>query len=457
MNTIQQYFSKIENPNLRKFLINNKDMFWVFGRPTSSQVQLKYDAEENKKFHRLALKYNLYFTQDNDYKLKTTIPTNSKLKITLIGSKGNKKALGKTYIDEIELAIIEALKLKEDVKNPNELKSNFLIKNNEVFINWKNTFNQTRKAIKEIVGNLKDFLIIHKGTDNSVFSKILFELVRKSSPIISSRDSWCPADIFIIRKSRFDKIVQVLRQFIKDYDSPEGLLINLNSYFYSLYLSKDLYPISLKQIQKEYHIEYENKPGKMIPTYQFELDEYYCDISPENTKDIGYLKFKNIITNKFGNMQVRGFPHNYTVVQTEINSDGTFTNGKIGKVPTKTIDRILKKYNFERIKSIEYFGKEKNGYFSNWTDEKTNEVWRQYQVCVKHSKSSSITKEKFLEYIEKAKENTEIATNMCIKIQGLRILYFLIENQKNIPDILSEMVNGAKKISPSSAFYIRIY
>lgn len=456
---VRQYFNKVENKDIKKFLMDNKSLFWISGKPTSTSVTLKYDANENENFQKFAEKHNLHFYLEGVYHLKTIIQANPKFKITLVGSrgKGNKNSGGKELADAAELATIAALKLKNDVESPDELGVKYFLKDDDAFVTWKNTFNETRKAVKKIVGSLNSFEIIHKGTDNSPFSKVLSDIVKKCKTLVSSNDAWCPADIFIAKKTSIPKITEVLKQFLKDFEDPNNLLLNTNNYIYKLYNDSVLYPISLKQIRSHYKIDYENIPGKSIPTYQFEIKTFGCDLSPENTKEIGLLVFKNKETGKDVNMQIRGFPHKYSTVQTEITSDGSATGGRLGKVPTNVIDNVMAEYNYERIKSIDYFGKETNGFFSNWDSKKSEEVWKQYDFCVKKSKNTPITKEQFLEYIERAKTEPFIATNMCVKIQGLRILYFFVKNESKISDIITRMVNGAKKINDKSAFFIKIY
>jgi hypothetical protein len=51
----------------------------------------------------------------------------------------------------------------------------------------------------------------------------------------------------------------------------------------------------------------------------------------------------------------------------------------------------------------------------------------------------------------------EIAKTMVMKIQGLKIMYFFVKNQKNLSSIMNKMINGAKKISDTNGFFIKIY
>jgi hypothetical protein len=51
----------------------------------------------------------------------------------------------------------------------------------------------------------------------------------------------------------------------------------------------------------------------------------------------------------------------------------------------------------------------------------------------------------------------EVAENMVMKIQGLKIMCFFIKNKKDLSSIMNKMINGAKKIDDSNGFFIKIY
>lgn len=452
---IQKHINSVKDSKIKNFLKSISDSFWITSSSKTS-VTFKYDAELNSDIQRFAKQNNLDSKLLDSYHLKTVIPVDPKFKIILMGSKGkgNKNSGGKALADAAELATVQALKLKNDVKTPDELGIDYFIKDSDAFLKWKNTFNQTRAAVKTLVGSLTGYTIIHKGTDKSAFSKVLNDIVKNSKPLVSSADAWCPADIFIVKTAEIQNITKELQDILKTFEEPNNLLLNANAYIYKLWQDKQLYPISLKQISKTYKIDYENTPDRVIPTYDFKIDSYGCDLSL-NSKEIGTLFFINTETNKKVSMQIRGFPHRYSIVQTEITSDGSATGGRLGKIPVNIIDSVMRDYNFERIKSIDYFGKSE--FFSNFSDAKASEVWKQYQDVVKNSRNKSITRQEFDNAIESAKQNADVAATMCIKIQGLRILWFFVKNQDFISDIISRMVNGAKKIGEKSAFFIKIY
>jgi hypothetical protein len=44
-----------------------------------------------------------------------------------------------------------------------------------------------------------------------------------------------------------------------------------------------------------------------------------------------------------------------------------------------------------------------------------------------------------------------------MKIQGLKIMNFFITNEKDLSAIMNKMINGAKKVSDTNGFFIKIY
>jgi catechol-2,3-dioxygenase len=118
----------------------------------------------------------------------------------------------------------------------------------------------------------------------------------------------------------------------------------------------------------------------------------------------------------------------------------------------------MAQYNDARINSIKYFGTPRP--FENFDESKIRETYKMYETVIKNSKVSN---QKFLKYndyvklINTSKSNVEIAKNMCMKIQGLKIMHFFIKNEKNLSSIMNKMINGAKKISDANGFFIKIY
>jgi hypothetical protein len=371
-----------------------------------------------------------------------------------MGGGTSRNVLGKQLSDAGELATV--MSLRKDIKNARDTGQSIFVNNSEAFADWLLTFQYTRPAVNKIVGSLNNFDIIHDATDKSDFTNTITLFLRKAN---LTKDAWNPADIYIINKSARQKVTNDLKKIVDSYEISDGLVNMFNDKLYKLYEKKILYPISLKQLVTEKaSVDYNNIPGKTkVADYNIKIEKFNCNLTADG-KEIGLFTFKNEDTKKQINLQVRGFPHSYGVAQTEITSDGTLTGGRLGKVPTSVIDNILSQYKDVRINKIGYFGSPKP--FESFDENKIKETYNMYETVIKNSKVSN---QKFLKYndyvklINTSKSNVEIAKNMCMKIQGLKIMHFFIKNEKNISTIMNKMINGAKKISDSNGFFIKIY
>jgi hypothetical protein len=371
-----------------------------------------------------------------------------------MGGGTSRNVLGKQLSDAGELATV--MSLRKDIKNARDTGQSIFVNNPEAFAAWYTTFQYTRPAVNKIVGSLNNFDIIHDATDKSDFTNTITLFLRKAK---LSKDSWNPADIYIINKSIRQKVTNDLKKIVETYEISDGLVNMFNNKLYEFYKKKILYPISLKQLVTEKpSIDYANIPGTVnVEAYNIKISKFNCNLTTEG-KEIGLFTFLNVDTRKQINLQVRGFPHSYGVAQTEITSDGTPSGGRLGKISTSIVDSVMAQYNDARINSIKYFGTPRP--FENFDESKIRETYKMYETVIKNSKVSN---QKFLKYndyvklINTSKSNVEIAKNMCMKIQGLKIMHFFIKNEKNLSGIMNKMINGAKKISDANGFFIKIY
>lgn len=420
-------------------------------------------ADKNWKSVTTLFKIKLSEANYNYIKNKFTLDRLGKVKIdrvTFHFQKSSKKpsnmnALGKKLADAGELATVQSL--REKVEYPVDTKQKIFIENPEAFMAWKPTFTLTKEIIEANGIKILDYDIVHDATDKSKFTKCIEDFSKK---VRKAKDSWNPADIFMIKKGERKKVEQTLRKIVNDFEG-NSLISSFNSKIYQYYEEKIMFPISLKQItSKKAKWEPTNIPGRNAPKY-FEISFYglKLDFSLE-TKELGVFVFMNKDTKKKINIQVRGFPHGYTTAQTEIPSDGSKTGGRLGKVPTRVMDAIMASLNDERIKSISYFGKKPN-YFSNFGDKEFKDVVKWYIFLAKQSEVKIQNPVKIEEYlrstVELAKDNYDVASTLAIKIQALKIGYFFFKNRKNIDIIINKMILGAKKISTENGFFIKVY
>lgn len=368
---------------------------------------------------------------------------------------GSRNSLGKALADAGELATVASL--TTTIKTAKDTGQDIFINNPDAFGAWAQTFLYTKDAVADIVGSLSTYVILHDATDNGPFTKVITDFCKK---IKVAKDSWNPADIFIVKKSKLTAIVKELETIVEKYDVQDGLIEMFNNKIYDLYKSKLVYPISLKQlVSNKPTIEYANEPGKIkVANYKIEISSFNVNLSKEG-KEIGLFTFSNVDTNKKISLQVRGFPHGYGIAQTEITSDGTPTGGRLGKISTGIVDKIMDEYGDSRITSINFFGRSPD-IFGTFDDRTMKEVYSWYTTVIKNKNVkdvSPITYDGFKKLVSVAKANTDVAENLCMKIQGLKMMYFFVKNEKKLSDIMNKMINGAKKISSDNGFFIKIY
>lgn len=374
--------------------------------------------------------------------------------------KQNRNSLGKKLADAGELATI--VSLTESIVVPEDTKQKLFMEHPDAFEEWKLTFEKTKDILKypEININILNYDILHDSTDKSEFTKLTKEVVKKGKPFVTSKDSWCPADIWIVSKSGKSKIISEFREIVKNHEG-EILLGLVRQFFIRQYKEKNIFPISLKQLVQTPKVELNNKEvDPKLKVYNIKIERFNLDMS-FNSKEIGSLIFHNVETDKQVRMQVRAFPDNFSTVQCEITSNGEKTGGRLGKVPTNVIDAQFKKFgNYRRVQSISEFGKTKDSYFTNFNDSKIKEYFIIYSK-VSRSKyvhaSEHLTLEEFRNLVEVSRTNAENASKLCAKLQGLRFLEFFIDNEKNISEIVTNFINGAKKLSKYSCFFIRVF
>ena len=368
----------------------------------------------------------------------------------------NRNAGGAKLANAGEKATIQSL--QNTIKSAHDTGEQYFIKDDEAYQAWSNTFKATPAAIKLILkdaGGIGGFKILHDATNTSQFSVLIKEFLKVAK---LSKDSWNPADIYIIKNESM--ITRELRRIVDTYSVKDGLISMFNAKMYEFYNDKMLYPISLKQVvSKDATIEYNNRPNaKVVKDYNIQISNFICKLGPPG-KDIGSFNFDNEDTKKKIRMQIRGFPHTYGIAQTEIISDGTPTGGRLGKIPTGMVDRVMGEYGDLRIREVTGFFGNKQNAFSKFDAKRIAEVYSWYKTVSLHPKVSAdekMTPETFTALIEEAQGDYYAAENLCMKIQGLKMMHFFIKNEKDISPIMNKMINAAKKIGGESGFFIKI-
>lgn len=370
------------------------------------------------------------------------------------GMGGNLNSLGKKLANAGELATVKAIELfsvGKSIKNPEDTGQKLFMDNIDAYLAWKNTFDLTPKILSKLTKYpLKSYTVYHDASRTD-FSSVINSLVKIRG---GSKDSWNPADIWVIKSDKYRMIKKALTSITSSKRKPEVIVQLFNTMIIKFYNKGWFYPVSLKQITSSSgNREFNNLDIKELHLYNFEIDkipsDFDYDIAKEKfkTKEIGVFSFTNKDTNKKLLFQVRGFPHGFTIVQTEITTSGEKTGGRVGKVPTPIVDKVFAKYSEQRIKSTKEF---KN---FDLTDKDIDKYKEMYSVISKDKQFDTYINS----WVTKAQIDTQMKADLCVKLQGLIFASFLKEHEKNINEILNAFLLGAKKISADSGFFIKIY
>jgi len=373
------------------------------------------------------------------------------IRFTISGLSKSVNSIGKELADAAELATVKSL--THQILTEEDTGQQLFIDDKSAFNRWKKTFEKTAPAVHDLIdGNIGNYHIVHDATDTGTFGMTINKFTRKAK---LTKDSWNPADVFLVDKSQFSNIVEHFNLII-DENSGDLMISLFNKSMFDFYDDGLLYPISLKQItSNSAKVELTNVPGKSASTFDdISIKKIGLNLTKDN-KEVGLFTFDNNSTGKVISMQIRGFPHGYTTTQMEITSDGSVSGGRLGKVPSKVVDKVLYEFGGERIKSIKFFGKS----FREFDKIKTAMVYEWFKDSLKNSNVSSserLTLNEFSELIEMAKTDFSLAEKLCIKIQGLYFIQFFTSQQNNISLILNKLINGAKKIDVNNGFFIKI-
>lgn len=124
-------------------------------------------------------------------------------------AKTNANSLGKTLADAGERATILSLFTKIDT--PEDTKEAVFINNPSIFENWKATFKFTKGAIEKAINRKinSSLKVIHDASHNSEIANLFQKIAKRNG--WGSKDSWCPADIYLIDKNYEDKLITELK------------------------------------------------------------------------------------------------------------------------------------------------------------------------------------------------------------------------------------------------------
>ena len=432
--------------NFKRYIENNLE----FETYKYGKVKLKNNLNNLKqieliKNHQKGTSYR-FETECN----KKIVLSNFK-KTKDFGSNKSLNSLGKTLTNAYEKVVI--LSLFKDIKTKEDTNETLFINNQELFNYWENTFKLSKYPILNLIDNINNYYVLHDGTGNNKFFNIIKKICQYNNV---KTDVWNPADIWLIRKTKYTFILNELKN-INDFNT-------FNKKFYDLVLLKYILPFSLKQLNKNVDIakiEESNIPPHIKPKFKkikVDVIHNYMSLSVSN---IGTFTFRDENNNKII-FQTRGFNTTSSVTQTEIISDGNsgVGGGRIGKVPANIIKNLYIQYgNLKKIIPQQYFCKNR---FENISNEQIKDWIKWFNFIKKHKNiklhdTDNINPDNLFNkwFLETDPKKIRI---IKYKIQGLMMQYWILSlNENDLSNLINEMILGAKKISNISGFFYKIY
>lgn len=326
---------------------------------------------------------------------------------------------------------------------------------------WIHTFEQQSIALKKYLGSNKSY--------NYYRGDGIMEVVESTAKMfgVKSKDSWNPADVYIVKKDKESSITAAIMKLRKNHAGEEGLDA-LNAYMRTQLASKTLIGISLKRLgdtRSIAHVEETNasttkntkqEKFKLLSDITINLDYQGSDFT---TREMSFKIGIEGETNGSVPAQVRGFPGQgeRETVQTELTK---FTGGaRLGKVPTGVIDGFFTRYAQTRVKGSEL---PKVG---NWTPEDIKQYVKLFDTINDQVNWGSYIRttsqfEAFLkDAILKEEDSVKFANSFSNKLQGMHYAASMLvfKNKGVLEDFLRVLFYGAKKELSTAGPFIKIY
>lgn len=220
---------------------------------------------------------------------------------------------------------------------------------------WMNSYEKQAIALKGYLGSQKGYVY---SRDNGFMPYI--ENIAKSKCGVSNKDSWNPADIYLIKKAKETAVKNKLNEISKGPNKKDNLLA-LNSYMKELITDNIMIPVSLKALKKSTSsakAELANM-GVKGGAYEFKLkpNSIKCNLSMGHKKpyefDTGEFAFDIYVQDEEIHGQSRNFQYSVSrnLVQTDLTPKGRSGGAKLGKVAAPAMDDFLKKNGLTRPSS----------------------------------------------------------------------------------------------------------
>jgi len=348
---------------------------------------------------------------------------------------------------------------------------------------WMSTYEKQAIALKKYLGSSRKGYIYSRDESSGFMNFI--DGTAMTNCGVRVKDSWNPADIYMVKKINEKKIRDKIKDITSSSDKMTNLLA-LNSYMRELVDSKEIVPISLKAIlakTKEAKAELSNMGVKHTSEHEFRVKDrsIKCILSMGHKQphefDTGEFAFDFFVGQNEIHGQSRNFQYSKArnLIQTDLTPKGRDAGAKLGKVSASSMDNFLNKIQLPRPSSA---AKDPNiDPVGKWT-QKNIEYWINYQKSLSKYKidgnlidfgdmtvkEGNVEKKGIEEIIKHAvaseNQTRSAAGRFSSKLIGLRWSYtwVMIDQKGKLDDWLKILYYGAKKeFGDTNGPFLKIY
>lgn len=321
---------------------------------------------------------------------------------------------------------------------------------------WSETFKMQATALKK-------WLKTNRGYEYSRDQGIMpfVEKIALTKCGVRTKDSWNPADIYLVKKTKKVAIQNKLTKIGDMKAEASAKLDALNDYMKDLFVKRELIGISLKKLGKTVSLEETNVAGLKVEKISMVKGSLRCDLDlkPNGEFNTGELAFALNVSGNVVNVQIRAFSGGERE-STQMDMTGSGAAAKLGKVSSReALDPFLLKYGLKRrmatqIPKVGQFTKDDINFY-------VNEQKRLAKYSIDGMKVY-FGKNDWAKTFEKARklelDNNRTASQLSSKLQCFQWIEILntLQSKKALNEFLNVAYYGAKKQYATAGPFLKI-
>lgn len=322
---------------------------------------------------------------------------------------------------------------------------------------WHTTFEMQASSLKKWLGSNRGY---EYSRDKGIMPYL--EGIAMNKCGVSTKDSWNPADIYLVKKQQKARIMTEMKTIGDLNLDTKQKLDMLNNYMRRLFIKRELIGVSLKKLGKSASLEETNVTALTtindisIMRSSIKLN---LDLAKNDEFNTGELAFKINVGGKEVNVQVRAFSGGVRE-STQMDMTAQGAAAKLGKVSSKeAIDPFLSKVGLKRRmgSQIPAVGRFSESNIKSY-------VLEQKKLSSLTIGGSTIDfgsndwEDTLRRAVELEKENNRVASQLSAKLQCFQWLTILktIEQRGKLEEFLSILYYGAKKQYETAGPFLKI-